>query len=70
MPGHIYCRQRNSGEAEVIGGDDLFERFPPAEQPLTGGGVAPGSSPPASECSPEEDAWWSGELRRSRVGRR
>ena len=34
MPGHIYCRQRNSGEAEVIGGDDLFERFPPAEQPL------------------------------------
>ena len=34
MPGHIYCRQRNSGEAEVVGGDDLFERFPPAEQPL------------------------------------
>ena len=34
MPGHIYCRQRNSGEAEVIGGDRLFGCFPPAEQPL------------------------------------
>ena len=40
MPGHIYCRQRNSGEAEVIGGDDLFERFPPAEQPLPEDGVS------------------------------
>ena len=54
----------------MVGGNHLCVSPPPAEQPLTGGGVAPGSSPPASECSPEEDAWWSGELRRSRVGRR
>ena len=32
--------------------------------------VAPGRRTPARECSPEERAWWAGELRRSRSGRR
>jgi hypothetical protein len=50
----------NSGEAAVVGGDDLFGGFPPARKPLTGGKplpekrVVPASSVPARECSPED----------------
>ena len=73
----------NSGEAAVVGGDDLFGMFSsgrealyrrklpaPMRRGLAGDGVVPGSSPPGSECWPEEDAWWVAELRRSRGGRR
>ena len=45
-----------------------------ASAPVSGAlirvGIAPGSSTPGSECSPEEDVWWEAELRRSRGGRR
>ena len=69
-------RRLYSGEAAVVGGDDLFGGFPPARKPLTGGKplrekrVVPASSVPARECSPEDDAWRVAELRRSRGGRR
>jgi hypothetical protein len=42
----------------------------PVSGALIGVGIAPGSSTPGSECSPEEDVWWEAELRRSRGGRR
>ena len=69
-------RQPNSGEAAVVGGDDLFGCSSPAEQPLTGGkslsekSVVPANSVPASECSPEDIDFPAAELRRSRRGRR
>ena len=66
----------NSGEAAVVGGDDLFGGFPPAGKPLTGGkslrekNVVPASSVPARECSPEDVDFPAAQLRRSRGGRR
>ena len=72
----LISRRPNSGEAAVVGGDDLFGCSSPAEQPLTGGkslsekSVVPANSVPASECSPEDIDFPAAELRRSRRGRR
>ena len=72
----LISRQSNFGEAAVVGGNNLFGRFPPAEHPLTGGkplpekSVVPAISVPASECSPEDIDFPAAELRRSRRGRR
>jgi hypothetical protein len=69
-------RRLYSGEAAVVGGDDLFGGFPPAGKPLTGGNplpekrVVPASSVPARECSPEYVDFPAAQLRRSRGGRR
>ena len=66
----------NSGEAAVVGGDDLFGGFPPAGKPLTGGKplpekrVVPASSAPGSECWPEDVDFPAAVFRRSRRGRR
>ena len=74
--GTSISRHPNSGEAAVIGGNNLFGRFPPAEHPLTGGkplpekSVVPAISVPASECSPEDIDFPAAELRRSRSCRR
>ena len=74
--GTSISRHPNSGEAAVIGGNNLFGRFPPAEHPLTGGkslsekSVVPANSVPASECSPEDIDFPAAELRRSRSCRR
>ena len=72
----LISRQSNFGEAAVVGGNNLFGRFPPAEHPLTGGkplpekSVVPAISVPASECSPEDIDFPAAELRRSRSCRR
>ena len=66
----------NSGEAAVVGGDDLLACPPPARKPLTGGkslrekNVVPASSVPARECSPGDVDFPAAVFRRSRGGRR
>ena len=66
MPGHIYCRQRNSGEAALVGGDNLFGRCSPAEQPLTVGR----RQLRRVGCSSELALRRGGQLRGANVGRR
>ncbi|MPM72139.1 hypothetical protein SDC9_119112 [bioreactor metagenome] len=56
----LCCGRPNSGESAVVGGNNLFECFPPAEQPLAGGNALPEKglvsaiSVPESNCSPED----------------
>ncbi len=72
----LIYRRPYSGEAAMVGGDNLFGRFPPAEKPLTGGepllekSVVPANSVPARDCSPEDIDFPAAKLRRSHDGRR